>query len=38
MPNDRMPASYGAGDPTMPEGFVAQLAHPLRQKALEPAE
>jgi sterol desaturase/sphingolipid hydroxylase (fatty acid hydroxylase superfamily) len=38
MPKDRVPANYGAGDPTMPDGFVAQLAHPLRQKTLEPAE
>jgi sterol desaturase/sphingolipid hydroxylase (fatty acid hydroxylase superfamily) len=38
MPTDRVPANYGAGDPTMPDGFVAQLVHPLRQKTLEPAE
>jgi sterol desaturase/sphingolipid hydroxylase (fatty acid hydroxylase superfamily) len=38
MPKDRAPANYGAGDPTMPGGFVAQLAHPLRQKTLGPAE
>ena len=38
MPKDRLPENYGAGDPTMPDGFVAQFAHPLRQKTLEPAE
>jgi sterol desaturase/sphingolipid hydroxylase (fatty acid hydroxylase superfamily) len=38
MPPDRVPASYGADDPTMPGGFVGQLVHPLRQKTLEPAE
>lgn len=38
MPNDRLPANYGADDPTMPSGFVGQLVHPLRQKTLEPAE
>ena len=25
MPKDRLPENYGAGDPTMPDGFVAQL-------------
>lgn len=38
MPKDRMPANYGADDPTMPEDFVGQLAHPLRQRTLAPAE
>lgn len=38
MPSDRLPANYGADDPTMPSGFVGQLVHPLRQKTLEPAE
>jgi sterol desaturase/sphingolipid hydroxylase (fatty acid hydroxylase superfamily) len=38
MPPDRVPTNYGADDPTMPAGFVGQLVHPLRQKALEPAE
>lgn len=41
MPKDRLPADYGADDPALPEGFVAQLAYPLRQrpqKTLEPAE
>lgn len=38
MPKDRLPANYGAGDPTMPGSFAGQLAHPLRQRTLEPAE
>jgi sterol desaturase/sphingolipid hydroxylase (fatty acid hydroxylase superfamily) len=38
MPAGRMPADYGADDPTMPGSFVAQLAHPLRQKSLQAAE
>lgn len=38
MPKDRLPADYGAGDPAMPDGFVAQFAYPLREKTLEPAE
>lgn len=38
MPKDKTPLNYGADDPTMPRSFGAQLAHPLRQKTLEPAE
>lgn len=38
MPRDTLPQNYGVDDPTMPAGFTAQLMHPLRQKALTPAE
>lgn len=38
MPTNRLPADYGADDPTMPSSFIGQLVHPLRHKTLEPAE
>ena len=32
LPTDRRPASYGIGAEPMPEGWLAQLAHPLRRR------
>lgn len=32
MPRDARPTRFGAGEP-MPEGFLAQLAHPFRRRA-----
>ena len=31
MPENELPDHYGAGDPTMPAGFGAQLTYPFRQ-------
>jgi sterol desaturase/sphingolipid hydroxylase (fatty acid hydroxylase superfamily) len=30
-PQDKLPSNYGAADPQMPSGFLAQLVYPFRQ-------
>jgi len=31
MPQDQRPSNYGAADPNMPTGFLAQIVYPFRQ-------